>query len=78
MLGRLFQLLSAQKPSQSPPPQSVSCPSVGLQAPPDTSAACCGLMILWILIMGVGNKEQWPTGTLPAPWSTVLNLVFTL
>lgn len=35
-------------------------------------------MILWILSMGVGKKEQRPLGTLPAPWSTVLNLVFTL
>jgi hypothetical protein len=28
--------------------------------------------------MGVGNEEQWPSGTLPAPSSNVLNLVCTL
>lgn len=28
--------------------------------------------------MGVGNKEQWPSGTLPAPSSHVLNWVCTL
>ncbi|XP_026636759.1 uncharacterized protein LOC113456346 [Microtus ochrogaster] len=63
-----------EKPVTLEPPE----PCLQRVAPPDTSAACCGLMILWILIMGVGTKEQWPSGTLPAPWSTVLNWVFTL
>lgn len=67
MLGRLFQLLSAQKPSQSP--GSLSCPSAGLQAPGAPSAACRRRMVLWILRMGVDNEGQWPSGALLAPLS---------
>lgn len=76
MLGRLFQLLSDQKPSQSP--RESLLPLCWPPGPPrDTSAACRRLMILWILSMGVGHKEQWPSGYPPCAMSDVLNLVST-